>query len=330
MENFKAIQISRNEQKKQSIAVKNLTEADLMEGDVTIEVDYSSVNYKDGLAITGKSPVIRRWPMIPGIDLAGRVMTSENAEFAPGDEVILNGWGLGETHLGAYSQVARVKSDWLLHKPDGLTAQQCMGVGTAGYTAMLCFLALEEKGLSPDHGPVLVSGATGGVGSVAVAILAQKGYHVIASTGRSQESDYLKSLGAREIIDREELSAPARPLGKERWAAAIDVAGSHTLANILSMTQYNGLVAACGLAQGLDLPSSVAPFILRGVSLLGVDSVMAPKAKREKAWTHLAKDLDLKKLDTLTRTIPFDAVIDAAADIVNGSVRGRIIVDINA
>lgn len=328
MDQFKAIVIDRDEEKKQSVAVKTLNQSDLMDGDVTVQVAYSTVNYKDGLAITGKSPVVRRWPMIPGIDMAGTVLASDNSDFKPGQEVVLNGWGVGETHMGAYSQVARVKSDWLIHKPEGLSAKHCMGIGTAGYTSMLCVMALEKAGLMPDKGPILVTGAAGGVGSVAIAILSKLGYHVIASTGRSSEEAYLKSLGASELIDREELSGPARPLNKEKWAGAVDAVGSHTLANVLSMTQYGGAVAACGLAQGMDLPSSVAPFILRGVSLLGIDSVMAPKAKRIEAWSRLAQDLDLSKLESLTKTVPFDEAMQAAADIVDGKIRGRIIIDI--
>ncbi len=328
MDQFKALVIDRDEDKKQSVAVKTLTQNDLMEGDVTVKVAYSTVNYKDGLAITGKGPVVRRWPMIPGIDMAGTVLSSDNPDFEPGQEVILNGWGVGETHMGAYSQVACFKGDWLIHKPDGLTGQQCMGIGTAGYTSMLCVMALEQAGVTPDKGPVLVTGAAGGVGSVAIALLAKLGYHVIASTGRSEEEDYLKGLGAAELIDREELSGPARPLNKERWAGAVDAVGSHTLANVLSMTKYGGAVAACGLAQGMDLPSSVAPFILRGVSLLGIDSVMAPKERRIEAWKRLAQDLDTSKLESLTRTVGFDDVQQAASDIVEGNIRGRVIVDI--
>ncbi|MCV6575366.1 MAG: oxidoreductase [Cohaesibacter sp.] len=328
MDQFNAIVIDRDEDKNQSVAIKSLTQDDLMEGDVTLKVTYSTVNYKDGLAITGKSPVVRRWPMVPGIDMAGTVLSSQNPDFEPGQEVILNGWGVGETHMGAYSQVARVKGDWLIHKPQGLSAKQCMGIGTAGYTSMLCVLALEKAGLTPQKGPILVTGAAGGVGSVAIAILSKLGYHVIASTGRNSEADYLKNLGAAELIDREDLSGPARPLNKERWAGAVDAVGSHTLANVLSMTQYGGAVAACGLAQGMDLPSSVAPFILRGVSLLGIDSVMAPKELRMQAWQRLAQDLDMTKLETLTKTVAFKDAIQAASDIVDGKVRGRVIVDI--
>ena len=330
MDQFKAILIDRDEEKKQSVAVATLTEADLMDGDVTLKVNYSTVNYKDGLAITGKSPVVRRWPMIPGIDMAGTVLKSDNPDFKQGDEVILNGWGVGETHMGAYAERARVKGDWLIHKPAGLTGAQCMGIGTAGYTAMLCVLALEKAGIVPDSGPILVTGAAGGVGSVAIAILSKLGYHVIASTGRISEADYLKGLGASELIDRTELSEPGRPLGKERWAGAVDAVGSHTLANVLAQTQYGGAVAACGLAQGFDLPSTVMPFILRGVSLLGVDSVMVAKEQRINAWQRLAQDLDVTKLESLTKTVGFDGIISAAGDIVAGRIRGRVIIDINA
>ena len=251
-------------------------------------------------------------------------------EFSEGDEVILNGWGVGETHMGAYAERARVKGDWLIHKPEGLTAAQCMGIGTAGYTAMLCVLALEKAGITPQSGPILVTGAAGGVGSVATAILSKLGYHVIASTGRMSEEAYLKGLGASELIDRNELSEPGRPLGKERWAGAVDAVGSHTLANVLAQTQYGGAVAACGLAQGFDLPSTVMPFILRGVSLLGVDSVMVAKPRRIEAWQRLAQDLDLSKLESLTQTVGFNDVIQSAKDIVDGHIRGRVILDINA
>lgn len=330
MEEFKAILIDRDEDKKQHVSLSTLTEADLMEGDVTVQVNYSTVNYKDGLAITGKSPVVRRWPMVPGIDMSATVLKSENPEFKAGDEVILNGWGVGETHMGAFAERARVKGDWLIHKPDGLTGAQCMGIGTAGYTAMLCVLALENAGITPEKGPVIVTGAAGGVGSVAIALLSKLGYEVIASTGRTSEETYLKGLGATSLIDRNELSEAGRPLGKERWAAGVDAVGSHTLANVLAQTQYGGAVAACGLAQGFDLPSTVMPFILRGVSLLGVDSVMADKAKRVEAWRRLAQDLDLSKLESLTKTIGFGEVTQAATDIVEGRIRGRVVVDINA
>lgn len=303
-------------------------EKDLMEGDVTVRVSHSTLNYKDGLALTGKAPVVRRFPMIPGIDLAGTVETSTHSDFKPGDAVLLNGWGTGETHLGAYAEISRVKGDWLIPLPQGLSPAEAMAVGTAGYTAMLCVMALERHGITPDRGPVLVTGAAGGVGSVAIGLLAGLGYHVIASTGRPEEGDYLKGLGASEIIDRAELSAPGRPLGKERWAGAVDSVGSHTLANVLAQTRYGGAVAACGLAQGLDLPTTVTPFILRGVSLLGIDSVMAPKALRLEAWNRLATQLDRKKLSAITQTIPLAEVIEAGRAIIDGKIRGRVVVTI--
>lgn len=327
---FRAVLVSRDEDKKQSVEITELTEADLMEGDVTVAVEATTVNYKDGLAITGKSPVVRHWPMVPGIDFAGMVTKSESPEFKEGDKVLLNGWGVGETHWGAYAGLARVKSDWLVPLPESLTPQQAMGVGTAGYTAMLCVMALEAHGLKPEQGPVVVTGANGGVGSVAISILSKLGWHVIASTGRQEEADFLKSLGASEIIDRAELSEAGRPLGKERWIAGVDSVGSHTLANLLAQTQYGGAVAACGLAQGFDLPSTVMPFILRGVALLGVDSVMVPKQKRIKAWNRIAADLDMSKLDALTNTIGFDGIIGTAHDILDGKVRGRVIVDLTS
>ncbi|UCI21025.1 oxidoreductase [Mesorhizobium sp. B2-1-8] len=326
-ETFKAILVSRDAEKKQSVAVTDLTDADLMEGDVTVAVEATTVNYKDGLAISGKAPVIRRWPLVPGIDLAGTVISSSNPEWRKGDKVILNGWGVGEIHFGAYAGRARVKGDWLVPLPEGMSAHDAMAVGTAGYTAMLCVMALERHGILPDRGPVVVTGAAGGVGSVAVSILSSLGYHVIASTGRNAESPYLINLGAAEVISRDELNQPAKPLSKERWAGGIDSVGSHTLANVLSMTSYGGAVAACGLAGGMDLPSSVAPFILRGVSLLGIDSVMAPKAVRLEAWRRIGADLDVDKLASLSTTIGFDGIIGAAHDIVDGKIRGRVVVD---
>ncbi|TPN55137.1 MULTISPECIES: MDR family oxidoreductase [unclassified Mesorhizobium] len=326
-ETFKAILVSRDADKKQSVAVTNLTDADLMDGDVTVAVEATTVNYKDGLAITGKAPVIRRWPLVPGIDLSGTVVSSSHSGWRKGDKVILNGWGVGETHFGAYAGRARVNGDWLVPLPEGMSPHDAMAVGTAGYTAMLCVMALERHGILPDRGPVVVTGAAGGVGSVAVSILSSLGYHVIASTGRNAESPYLINLGAAEVISRDELNQPAKPLAKERWAGGIDAVGSHTLANVLSMTSYGGAVAACGLAGGMDLPSSVAPFILRGVSLLGIDSVMAPKAVRLEAWRRIGSDLDLQKLAGLSTTIGFDGIIDAARDIVDGKIRGRVVVD---
>ncbi len=304
-ETFKAILVSRDEDKKQSVTTAELTEADLMEGDVTVAVEATTMNYKDGLAITGKAPVVRRFPLIPGIDFAGTVTASSNPDWKPGDKVVLNGWGVGETHHGAFAQKARVRGDWLVPLPQGMGARDAMAVGTAGYTAMLSVMALERHGITPDRGPVVVTGAAGGVGSVAISILSRLGYHVVASTGRHAEHGYLKELGAAEIISREELSGPAKPLAKERWAGGVDAVGSHTLANVLSMTSYGGAIAACGLAQGMDLPASVAPFILRGVSLLGIDSVMAPKALRLEAWRRIGTDLDHAKLVALSTTIGF-------------------------
>ena len=327
---FKAIQVSRDEEKKQSVNVVELSNDDLMEGDVTVAVEATTVNYKDGLAITGKSPVIRHWPMVPGIDLVGTVLESASSEFKEGDKVLLNGFGVGEVHWGGYAERARLKSDWLIGLPEGIEPKQAMGVGTAGYTAMLCVMALEKYGLTPSSGPIIVTGANGGVGSVAISILSKLGYHVIASTGRVDESDFLKELGANEIIDRAELSEAGRPLGKERWAGGVDAVGSHTLANLLAQTNYGGAIAACGLAQGFDLPATVMPFILRGVALLGVDSVMASKELRKEAWSRIATDLDMDKLAALTTEIGFDNIIQTATDIVDGKVRGRVIVDINA
>lgn len=324
---FKAILVSRDEDKKQSVDIVELNDSDLMEGDVTIQVDATTINYKDGLAITGKGPVVRHWPMVPGIDLVGTVIKSESDDFLEGDSVLLNGFGVGEAHWGAYAGHARLKSDWLIPLPKGITPLQAMGVGTAGYTAMLCVMALERYGLTPDRGPIIVTGANGGVGTVAIAILSKLGFEVIASTGRTEEADFLKSLGATEIIDRAELSEAGRALGKERWAGGIDAVGSHTLANLIAQTKYGGAVAACGLAQGFDLPTTVMPFILRGIGLLGVDSVMASKTIRQEAWGRIATDLDMSKLDALTTTIGFDGIIQAANDIMDGKVRGRVVVD---
>lgn len=312
----------------QSVALKTFEEADLMDGDVTVRVTHSTLNYKDGLALTGRGPVVRRFPMIPGIDFAGVVERSDSDTFKPGDAVILNGWGTGETHLGAYAEKARVKADWLVPLPAGLSPAQAMAIGTAGYTAMLSVMALERHGLTPANGPAVVTGAAGGVGSVAISLLAGAGWHVIASTGRAQEADYLTGLGAKEIIARQELAGPARPLAKERWAAGVDSVGTNTLANLLSMTRYGGAIAACGLAGGMDLPTSVAPFILRGVALLGIDSVMAPKARRLEAWGRLARDLDHAKLAAMTTTVSLDDVIAKGADILDGKVRGRVVVEI--
>lgn len=326
---FKAILVSRDEEKKQSVDVVELTDDDLMEGDVTVAVEATTVNYKDGLAITGKSPVVRHWPLVPGIDFAGTVLSSSSEDYQAGDKVILNGWGVGEAHHGAYAGRARVKGDWLIPLPEGINPLDSMAIGTAGYTAMLCVIALENHGITPERGPVLVTGASGGVGSVAISLLSKLGYHVIASTGKASEEAYLKELGAAEIIDRNELSEPGRPLGKERWAGAVDAVGSHTLANVLAQTKYGGAVAACGLAQGFDLPVTVMPFILRGVSLLGVDSVNAPKEIRLEAWQRLATDLDLEKLASLSTTIGFGDIIGSAQDIIGGKIRGRVVVDMS-
>lgn len=327
MSTFRAVRIDKTEQGA-SAAFVDFDEADLMDGDVTVRVTHSTINYKDGLAITGKGPIVRRFPMIPGIDFAGVVESSSSPEFKAGDAVVLTGFGVGEGHLGGLAEKARVKSDWLVPLPQGLTAEQAMAVGTAGFTAMLCVQALERFGLTPSDGPVIVTGAAGGVGSTAVILLKKAGWTVIASTGRPQEADYLKSLGADEIIDRAELSSPGRPLGKARWAAGVDTVGSHTLANVLAQTKPHGAVAACGNAQGLDLPTTVAPFILRGVSLLGVDSVMTPKARRIEAWNRLARDLDRDKLAAMTTHAPFAKALDVARDITEGKVRGRVVIDI--
>ena len=301
-----------------------------VDGGVTVDIAYSTVNYKDGLAITGKGPVVRKFPLHAGIDFAGTVSQSDDPRFKPGDEVLLNGWGVGESHSGGLAQKARVKADWLLPVPHGLSLKQTMAIGTAGYTAMLCVLALEKHGVAPGSGDVLVTGAAGGVGSVAVALLAKMGHRVVASTGRTAEADFLKGLGAAEVMDRAELSAPGKPLGKERWAGVVDSVGSHTLANACAGTRYGGAVAACGLAQGMDLPGSVAPFILRGITLYGIDSVMAPLARRVAAWSRLAADLDLARLDSLTTEIPLSGAVAAGHDILAGRIRGRVVVDVNA
>jgi len=324
---FKAIVIDKGEAG-QTVRLADFDEKDLMEGDVTVRVEWSTVNYKDGLAITGKGPVVRRFPMIAGVDFAGTVESSSNPSWKAGDRVILNGWGLGETHLGAYAQKARVKGDWLVRLPPSMSARDAMAIGTAGYTAVLAVMALERSGLTPSHSPVVVTGAAGGVGSVAVALLAKLGYAVTASTGRPDEAPYLKGLGATEVIERKELAGPPRPLTKERWAGGIDSVGSTTLANVLSMTRYGGTVAACGLAGGMDLPATVAPFILRAVSLIGIDSVMCPLGLRQQAWRRLETDLDRAKIEAMTSEIGLPDVIGAAARIVEGRVRGRIVVRI--
>ena len=324
---FKAVVIEKTESGQQA-SIKQFDTADLMAGDVTVHISHSTLNYKDGLALTGRAPVVRRFPMIPGIDFAGIVATSEHPAFKAGDAVVLNGWGVGESHLGAYAEVARVKGDWLVPLPTNLTAEQAMAIGTAGYTAMLCVLALERQGLKPSDGPVIVTGAAGGVGSVAISLLSSAGWEVVASTGRPEEETYLKGLGASSIIHRDELSAPGKPLAKERWAAGVDSVGSTTLANVLAGLRYGGAVAACGLAGGMSLPASVAPFILRGVSLLGIDSVMAPYDKRVEAWTRLASDLDMSKLSAITQTIGLSDVIAMGEQILDGKVRGRVVVDV--
>lgn len=299
-------------------------------GDVTVKVDYSTLNYKDGLALTNKSPVVRKWPMVPGIDFAGTVEQSSHADYKAGDKVILNGWGVGETHWGGLAQKARVKGDWLVPLPSQFTTKQAMALGTAGYTAMLCVVRMEQLGVTKDQGEILVTGASGGVGSVAIAILSDWGYKVVASTGRMHEADYLKSLGAAEVIDRATLSAPGKPMQKERWAGVVDSVGSHTLASACAQTKYGGVLTACGLAQGLDLPGSVAPFILRGVTLAGIDSVMAPKALRMKAWSKLGCNIVASKLDAITREIGLGDVIAAAGDLMAGKIRGRVVVNVNA
>jgi acrylyl-CoA reductase (NADPH) len=329
-DSFRAIRLFKTDADQETRFV-DLTEADLMEGDVTVRVEYSTVNYKDGLALTGKAPVVRVWPLTPGIDFAGVVESSRNEGFQPGERVVLNGWGVGETHHGGYAGKARVKGDWLVKLPDAISTAEAMAIGTAGYTAMLCVMALEREEVTPDKGDILVTGAAGGVGSVAIALLAGLGYRAVASSGRkATEGDYLTGLGAADIIDRAELGAPGRPLGRERWAGVIDAVGSHTLANALAQTRYGGAVAACGLAQGMDLPGSVAPFILRGVTLRGVDSVMAPKPRREEAWRRLARDLDLAKLAKMRLDAKLADVPELGAAIVAGQVRGRVVVDLAA
>jgi acrylyl-CoA reductase (NADPH) len=329
MDTFRALLITRDEAtKKQSVAFANLSADQLMPGDVDIRVAFSTVNYKDGLAITGRLPVVRRFPMIPGVDLAGTVTASRNAAFKAGDRVLLNGWGVGEVHYGAYSQMARLNGDWLIPAPEGLSAAETMALGTAGYTAMLAVLALERHGLRSADGPVLVTGASGGLGSVATMLLARLGYTVHAVTGKAHEHDYLRKLGAAEIIDRAELQSPPKALAKERWAGGIDAVGGVVLANALAMTRERGIIAACGNVAGMDLATSVAPFILRGVTLTGIESVRAPKSERIAAWRRLARDIDHRLLAEATTTMPFDGVVNAAHDIVAGKVRGRLVVEI--
>ncbi len=326
---FQALVLEQNEDKSVRHSIQSLDESALPDGDVRIAVEYSTINYKDGLAITGSAPVVRKFPMVPGVDLAGKVIESANPGFQAGDMVVHNGWGVGEGHWGGLAQQARLKGDWLVKLPSAFSTRQAMAIGTAGYTSMLCVQALEKAGVTPDKGDVIVTGAAGGVGSVAIALLAKRGYRVIASTGRASEADYLKSLGAAEIIDRTELSEKGRALGKERWAGGVDAVGSHTLANILSQIAYGGAGAACGLAQGGDLPASVYPFILRGISLLGIDSVMAPRAAREAAWAALAQELDTSKLDEMTREVSLSEAPAVAAEIMQGRVRGRVVVNTN-
>jgi acrylyl-CoA reductase (NADPH) len=325
---FKAVLIEKDDAGYRA-GLCELDDAALPEGDVTVRVEYSTLNYKDGLAITGRGPVVRKFPMVPGIDLAGTVEASSHPGIAVGDRVLLNGWGVGEGHWGGLAQRARLKGEWLVPLPAAFTARQAMAIGTAGYTAMLCVMALERHGVTPDKGEVLVTGANGGVGSVAVALLARLGYTVVASTGRPDEADYLKALGAAEIVDRAQFAAPGKPLARERWAGAVDTVGSHTLANVCASTRYRGTVAACGLAQGMELPATVAPFILRGVTLVGIDSVMAPREERIEAWRRLARDLDPARLELMTREIGLGEAIDTAAALLEGKVRGRVVVDVN-
>jgi len=327
---FKALLLTKTEAPAPRVAITELDEAQLPAGDVLVQVSHSTLNYKDALAITGKAPVVRSWPMVPGIDFAGAVLESSDPRYRPGDAVLLNGWGVGESHWGGLAQKARVKAEWLLPLPAGLTAAQAMAIGTAGYTAMLCVMALQRNGLLPALGPVLVTGANGGVGSIAIALLARLGFEVHASTGRLAEAEHLKALGATDIIDRATLNAPGKPLQKERWAGAVDSVGSHTLANVCAGIRYGGVVAACGLAQGMDFPSTVAPFILRGVTLAGVDSVMAPHARRAEAWQRLARELPAELLPRNTETIALADAAGVAARLLAGQVRGRVVVDVMA
>ena len=325
---YQALQIHKDDASYRC-TLQTLDDSVLPPGDVTVQVDYSTLNYKDGLAITGKSPVVRKFPLTPGIDLSGTVTESQHPLFKTGDKVVLNGWGVGESHSGGLAQKARLKGDWLVKLPAAFTPRQAMAIGTAGYTAMLCVMALQKHGVTPVSGDILVTGAGGGVGSVAIALLAKLGYRVVASTGRLQEADYLRQLGAADVIDRAELSAPGKPLAKERWAGVIDTVGSHTLANACASTKYGGVVTACGLAQGMDFPSSVAPFILRGVTLAGIDSVMAPRAVREAAWARLAQDLDTAQLERMTREVGLADAIGLGGEILAGQVRGRVVVNVN-
>jgi acrylyl-CoA reductase (NADPH) len=326
---FKAVFLQKNEQGEFKASVQELDESQLPgSGDVLVQISHSTLNYKDGLAICNKSPVVRQWPMVAGIDGAGTVLESAHSGFKPGDEVILNGFGVGETHWGCLAEKAKLKGDWLIKRPEGLSAAQAMAIGTAGYTAMLCVLGLEKSGVKPESGEILVTGATGGVGSIAIVLLRKLGYTVVATSGKPEQTEFLKGLGASEVLDRKLLSEPGKPLQRERWAGVVDCVGSHTLANACAQTKYGGTVTACGLAQGMDLPSSVAPFILRGVALKGIDSVMAPLAVREDAWRRLASDLDLNKLNDLTRTLPLEDAIEAAAQIMAGTNTGRVLIKI--
>jgi acrylyl-CoA reductase (NADPH) len=328
---FRAILLNKNDDGSTRAELTQLDDAQLpAEGDVTVAVEYSTINYKDGLAITGKSPVVRKWPMVPGIDGAGTVVSSSHANWKAGDHFLLNGWGVGEGHMGCLAERAKLKGDWLIPLPHGMTSRTAMAIGTAGYTAMLCAMALAENGVKPEHGEVLVTGASGGVGSVAVAILAARGYRVVASTGKTAEADYLKSLGATDVMDRAELSAPGKPLQKERWAGVVDSVGSHTLANAVAQVRYGGTVAACGLAQGMDFPASVAPFILRGVKLIGVDSVMAPIDRRIAAWSNLASEVKPDTLEKITQQISLADALAWAPKILAGEVRGRLVVDVKS
>jgi acrylyl-CoA reductase (NADPH) len=326
---FKAVFLQKNEQGEFRASIELLDESQLPEaGDVIVQISHSTLNYKDGLAICNKSPVVRVWPMVAGIDGAGTVLESAHPNFKPGDEVILNGFGVGETHWGCLAEKAKLKGDWLIKKPASLSAEQAMAIGTAGYTAMLCVLGLEEHGVKPADGEILVTGATGGVGTVAIALLSKLGFTVVATSGKPEQADFLKALGANEVLDRKLLAEPGKPLQRERWAGVVDCVGSHTLANACAQTKYGGTVTACGLAQGMDLPSSVAPFILRGVTLKGIDSVMAPLATREEAWRRLANDLDLDKLKNLSRVLPLEGAIEAAGQIMAGVNTGRVIIKI--
>ena len=325
---FKGILIEKDEAGYRA-GIREIDDGQLPDGDVTVRVAYSTLNYKDGLAITGKGPVVRRFPMVPGIDLVGTVERSDNPEFAVGDAVLLNGWGVGEVHWGGLAQKARLKGDWLVPLPERFSPQQAMAIGTAGYTAMLCVLALERQGVKPGDGEILVTGAAGGVGSVAIAVLAKLGYTVVAVSGRAAEVDYIRRLGASEVLDRAEFAAPGKPLGKERWAGAVDVVGSHTLANVCASTRYRGVVTACGLAGGMDFPATVAPFILRGVTLVGIDSVMCPRVDRLEAWRRLGSDLDVSKLELISHEIGLAEAIPTASKLIAGEIRGRVIVDVN-